>query len=317
MSGPSRWMAVIALAVLGGAQPIVAQEDATPRYRVDVNLVAVTFSVSDAKGRPVQGLKTADIRISEDGALQQISAFAEGSVVRQGGARGILPGTSVFILFDTSNHMYTSIPYLNDAIAEFLRRLDPADAAAVYTFSRNLSRAAPLTLDRSVSRAGLAEHVAAGDDTALFDCLLLTLRDAAKVPGQKAVVVFSNGPDNRSRLSPYDVGTIAVDEGIPVYIVSMVDPVKDRLTADALENVASRTGGQLYLAAKWQAAARALSTVRDQIAASYTAYYYPTCKSGSAFRRITVDITNSNAKSYTVRSRAGYQPQSPGPAKGN
>lgn len=310
-------IALVMLAAWGGAGQVIAQETATPRYRVDVNLVAVTFSVADAKGRPVHGLKSADIRVSENGAPQQIAAFAEGSIVRQGGAPGILPGTAVFILFDTSNPMYTSLPYLDDAIAEFLRHLDPADAAAIYTFSRNLSRAAVLTRDRAVSRAGLAEHVAAGDDTALFDCLLLTLRDAAKVPGQKAVVVFSNGPDNRSRLSPYDVGTVAVDAGIPVYVVSMVNPVKDRLTAEALKRLASRTGGQLYLAAKWQAAAQALAEVRDQIGASYTAYYYPADSSDNAFRHITVEIATSGAKSYTIRSREGYQPKRTAAAKSN
>ena len=45
--------------------------------------------------------------------------------------------------------------------------------------------------------AGLRKSVA-GDDTALYNALLLTLRDAAKVPGRKVVIVFSNGPDNAS-----------------------------------------------------------------------------------------------------------------------
>ena len=30
----------------------------------------------------------------------------------------------------------------------------------------------------------------AGDDTALYNALLLTLRDAAKVPGRKVIIVF-------------------------------------------------------------------------------------------------------------------------------
>src|SRR5438105_3872526 len=91
-------------------------------------------------------------------------------------------GTNVFVLFDTSNFMYRGFVYAEDAIADFVRGLDRADSVAVYSFSRNLSRASSLTRDRSDAIAGLRKSVA-GDDTALYNALLLTLRDAAKVPG--------------------------------------------------------------------------------------------------------------------------------------
>ena len=123
-------------------------------------------------------------------------------------------GTNVFVLFDTSNFMYRGFVYAEDAIADFVRGLDRADSVAVYTFSRNLSRAAPLTRDHADAIAGLRKSVA-GDDTALYNALLLTLRDAAKVPGRKVVIVFSNGPDNASMVAPDDVRAVAEDEGIP------------------------------------------------------------------------------------------------------
>jgi VWFA-related protein len=301
-------MALLAAAVWQGTWQGAAQQIASPRYRVDVELVAVPFTVVDARGQPVHGLKAADIRLTEDGVPQQIAALSEGGAVVENGPPGIRPGTSVFVLFDTSNHMYSNIPYVSDAIADLLRRLDPADAVAIYTFSRNLSRAAPLSRDRAAVRAGLAENVSAGDDTALFDCLLLTLRDAAAVPGQKVVVVFSNGRDNRSRLSPMDVGAVAVNEGIPVYVISVLDPAKDYQLASTLDRLTSSTGGKLYLAGKWQAEAKALAEIREQIAASYTAYFYPSANANHAFRRLEVKVVGRGGKSYAVRSRSGYQP---------
>lgn len=309
MSQSTCMVALLTVAALEGAWHPPADQTAGPRYRVDVNLVAVTFTVADARGRPIHGLRAADIRLSEDGVPQQIAALAEGSGVVQSGPPGIRPGTAVFILFDTSNHMYSNIPYVSDAIAEFLRRLDPADALAIYTFSRNLSRAAPLTSDRAAARAGLALNVSAGDDTALFDCLLLTLRDAAKVPGRKTVVVFSNGHDNISRLSPEDVGAVAINEGIPVYVISVLDPAKDYRMARTLDQLTSSTGGKLYLAGKWQAEAHSLAAIREQIAASYTAYYYPITNSNDAFRRLAIEIVRPGGKAYEVRSRCGYQPR--------
>lgn len=298
--------ALFGLALLGGAVQTRPQDAGAPRYRVDVNLVGLTFTVMDGKGHPVHGLRPADIRIAEDGIPQKVAAFAEGSSASDQAIPGIPQGTSIFILFDTSDRMYRSIPYVCDAIAEFLRKLDPADAAAMYTFSRNLSRAAPLTRDRLLVRAALAQNVSAGDDTALFNCLLLTLRDAAKVPGRKAVVVFSNGPDNMSMLSPEDVGVVAEDEGIPVYVISTLDPGKDRLTASTLERLTTRTGGRLFLANRWQAVTEDFIAIHEEIAASYTAFYYPQANTNEGFRKITVEVASPNGKRYTIRTRPGY-----------
>ena len=313
MPGPASRNVVFALALWAWAWQGGAQETDRPHYRVDVNLVGLTFTVTDSRGHPVRGLRPADIRIAEDGIPQKLAALVEGSSASEYALPGVPPGTSIFILFDTSDRMYRSIPYVRDAIADFLRKLDPADAAAIYTFSRNLSRAAPLTLDRPLTRAGLAQRVAAGDDTALFDCLLLTLRDAAKVAGRKAVIVFSNGPDNKSMLSPEDVGAVAEDEGIPVYVISTLDSGKDRLTAAALQRLTARTGGGLFLTGKWQAVAQAFSVIQEEIHASYTAYYYPD-NPNEGFRRLKVEALSPNGRNYTIRARTGYHAHRIGPA---
>src|SRR5258708_21032080 len=189
---------VPALILSAGAPLLNSQSDGGALYRVDVNMVVLTFRVADKRGSPVTGLKLEDIRISEDGIEQKIAAFAEGSTLSR--LSNNAPGsaaTNVFILFDTSNRMYSSFPYVCDAIRDFTRRLAPVDSVAIYTFSRNLFRAAPLTQDHFMATAGLS-NISAGDDTALFNSILLTLRDAARVPGLRTLVLFSHAPDNAS-----------------------------------------------------------------------------------------------------------------------
>ena len=82
-----------------------------------------------------------------------------------------------------------------------------------------LRRASGLTKDRYAAISGL-QRSAAGDDTALFNALLLTVRDAAKIPGPKQIVVFSSGPDDASIVSPDDVARVAEREGIPISVIS-------------------------------------------------------------------------------------------------
>jgi VWFA-related protein len=255
----------------------------------------------------VPGLKPTDIRILENGVPQRVIALVEGTkVVLHTDNQSAIAGASIFVLFDTSNRMYTKFPYVYDQIADFVRRLDPADSVAIYTFSRNLFRASPLTKDHVQARAGLVNAVA-GDDTALFNSLLLTLRDASKIPGRKAVVLFSNGPDNASMIGPDDVARIAEDEGIPVYIVSTLDASREPLLAGALQMLARRTGGQLYWAPRWQDQTVAFRAVREDIASSYTAYYYPAPDCDPGYRRIQVEIVPPEGAKWRVRSRGGYE----------
>ena len=117
----------------------------------------------------------------------------------------LMNGANVFVLFDTSDYMYRGFVFAQDAISDFIRSLGTADKIAFYSYSRDLSRAAALTADRSQLLRAVRSTVA-GDQAALYNALLLTLKDAAQNTGRKVVVVFSNGPTTRAwcrpRMSP-------------------------------------------------------------------------------------------------------------------
>ncbi len=313
---------------MAASAPLVrAQSGQSPVFRVKVDMVVLAFTVTDSKNRYVNGLKPGDFRIMEDGILQRISTFAEGAkppmaVQQDGSVRpliergGELPGmdrpdafvgTNVFVLFDTSNFMYRGFVYAEDAIADFIRGLDRADSVAVYTFSRNLTRAARLTRDHAQAIAGLRTSVA-GDDTGLYNSLLLTLRDAAKVPGRKVVIVFSNGPDNASIVAPDDVRAVAEDEGIPIYVISTNEINKDPISSEVFRRVALRTGGKVYWARTWQKQVEAFEDIREDLGNSYTVTYYPAENPNEGFRRIAVEIVSDPGKKYRVHTRPGYRP---------
>ena len=291
-------------------------------------MVVLSYQVTDSKNHYIKGLKPKDFRIFEDGIPQKISTFAEGSntpvaVAVDGTTRPLvevreqeLPGmekpdafvgTNVFVLFDTSNFMYKGFVYAEDAITDFVRGLDGADSVAVYTFSRNLSRAASLTREKSDAIAGLRKSVA-GDDTALYNALLLTLRDAAKVPGRKVVIVFSNGPDNASMVAPDDVRAVAEDEGIPIYVISTSEVNKDPISSNVFRRLSSRTGGKAYWARTWQKQVEALEDVREEMSNAYTVTYYPAANPNEGFRKLLVEVVNDPGKKLRVKYRPGYRP---------
>ncbi len=325
-----------AVALAAGSVMVWAQD--RPTFRVKVDLVVLSFEVTDNKGHYVNGLKPGDFRIYEDGILQKMNTFGEGNkppvqVLADGTTRPLAAGgdfadnkspqgtarddisteafvgTNVFVLFDTSNYMYRGFVYASDAIKDFVRGLDRADSVAVYTFSRNLSRAAPLTRERGNAIFGLGNAVA-GDDSALYNALLLTLRDAAKVPGRKVVIVFSNGPDNASMVAPDDVRAVAEDEGIPIYVISTSEVNKDPVSASVFRRIATQTGGKAYFAKTWQRQVEAFESIREDLGNSYTVTYYPQANANEGFRKISIEVTTDAAKKYRVRARPGYRPRS-------
>ncbi len=318
---------------------LLAQDSAggRPVFRVRVDMVVHSFTVVDGNGRYVNGLQPDEIRVLEAGIEQHIVTFSEGNqqpleVLDDGevrpmiadvpapgaeaanGVRGpelrrdALVGTNVFVLFDTSNYMYRNFVYASDAIADFVRGLDRADSVAVYTFSRNLFRASELTQDRNEAIRGLRQAVA-GSDSALYNALLLTLRDAADVPGRKVVIVFSNGPDNASMLAPDDVRTVAENEGIPIYVISTNEVNSDEISSSVFRRITDRTGGEAFFARTWQRQVEAFESIRESLGNSYTVTYYPQGNDNDGFRAVTVEILRDDGRNYQVRGRPGYRPR--------
>jgi Ca-activated chloride channel family protein len=331
-------LAASVASLLAVITPVRAQEqraqEQRPTFRVKVDMVVLSFTVTDSKGHYINGLKPSDFRLTEDSIAQKINTFGEGNkppvqVLDNGSTRPLavsaevgnqldgaptevrpdsFVGTNVFVLFDTSNYMYRGFVYASDAIADFVRGLDKTDSVAVYTFSRNLSRPAPLTHDRNDAIFGLRKAVA-GDDAALYNGLLLTLRDAAKVPGRKVIIVFSNGPDNASLIAPDDVRAVAEDDGIPIYVISTNDVSKDPMSTNVFRRISTRTGGKAYFAKTWQKQVEAFESIREDLGNSYTITYYPQPNPNEGFRKINVEIVTDVGKKYRVRARPGYRPQ--------
>jgi VWFA-related protein len=313
---------------------IAAQE--SPNFHVVVNMVQLNVAVTDKKGNYITGLKPQDFAISEDGILEKAATFGEGnepvrslseladrdSLAAPAGDMAkpstdgaspqtfaaLISGANVFVLFDTSDYMYRGFVFAQDAITEFIRSLGNADKIAFYSYSRDLSRAASLTTDRSqVVRA--VRSTVAGDQAALYNALLLTLKDAAQNTGRKVVVVFSNGPDNSSVVPPEDVAEFAQSAGVSIYMISTREAKLEPVSTAVFDRMTAATGGKAYFAKNWKDEHLAFDSIRDDLAHLYSLSYYPKPNANTGWRAITVKLVGDQLKKYKVRTRNGYRPQ--------
>jgi Ca-activated chloride channel homolog len=258
-------------------------------------LLEAAASKSDANTTPVDGQKS--------GAQQNGSALVTGADLSS-----VVAGANVFVLFDTSNYMYRGFVYAQDSISDFIRSLDSADRIAFYSYSRDLSRGAKLTADRPQVLRGVRTTVA-GDDAALYNCLLLTIKDAAQYTGRKVIVVFSNGPDNASVVPPEDVAELAQSTGIAVYMVCTRQAQLEPISTAVFERMTAATGGKAYFAKSWKDEERAFASIRDDLAHLYTLSYYPQPNPNHGWRSITVNLSGDRLKKCHVRTRNGYRLQ--------
>lgn len=315
--------------------------------RVVVSMVQLNVAVTDEKGNYVTTLRPSDFDISEDTLPQKLATFEEGNEGPQNlleaaqqpspsqgtdgdaepahrpneplrggtqtgtmeGIASAVSGSNVFILFDTSNYMFRGrgFVFAQDSIAEFVRTLDHPYQVAFYSYSRDFYRAASLTADRSQVLRGVRETVN-GDDSALYNALLMTLKDAAQYSGRKVVVVFSNGPDNSSMVSPEDVDELAQSEGVPIYMISTREAKLDAASAAVFTRMTASTGGEAYFAKSWKDQRDAFNSIRDDLAHLYFMSYYPQPNPNRGWRTITVKLTNPKYRKYRIRTRSGYRP---------
>lgn len=311
---------------------MVAQS--SPDIHVVVNMVQLNVAVTDKKGNYVTGLKPEDFEIVEDGIVEKPATFAEGNeparylgdlanqapdgsakdpAGQQAGSSSrsltdLISGANVFILFDTSDYMYRGFVFAQDAITEFVRSLGSADKIAFYSYSRDLSRAAALTADRSQVLQAVRSTVA-GDQAALYNCLLLTLKDAAQNTGRKVIVVFSNGPDNSSVVPPEDVAEFAQSAGVSIYMISTQQARLEPVSTAVFDRMTAATGGKAYFAKNWRDEHQAFASIRDDLAHLYSLSYYPKFNPNSGWRTITVKLVGDRLKNCKLRTRKGYRPQ--------
>jgi Ca-activated chloride channel family protein len=319
--------------LLSGQTGIEAQE--SPNFHVVVNMVQLNVAVTDKKGNYITGLRPEDFAIAEDGIVEKVATFAEGDEparsltdLAQQESSGppagdaakysdgnpaqtfasLISGANVFVLFDTSDYMYRGFVFAQDAITEFIRSLGNADKIAFYSYSRDLSRAAALTSDRSQILHAVRSTVA-GDQAALYNALLLTLKDAAQNNGRKVVVVFSNGPDNSSVVPPEDVAEFAQSAGVSIYMISTQTAKLEPVSTAVFDRMTAATGGKAYFAKDWRDEHRAFASIRDDLAHLYSLSYYPKANPNNGWRAITVRLVGDQLKKYKVRTRNGYRPQ--------
>jgi Ca-activated chloride channel homolog len=285
-------------------QPGNSQQQSEPAttLKVDVRLVNVFVTVTDAHGAPVAGLKKEHFSVQEDGHEQKIAVFDKESA---------LP-LSIALAVDTSLSTRRDLPLEQSSAKRFAHMIvRPVDALAVYAFSEVVNLSMPFTADLKRIDEGI-DHVRLGAATALYDAIYLASRALDRRQGRKVIVLITDGGDTISKVDYKEAARAAEEAEALVYsiIVVPIEASAGRETGGehALIQLSEDTGGKYYYAKSASQLDDAFRKISDELRTQYLLAYYPSQRTSySEFRRIQVNVSgSSDTADYRVRHRAGY-----------
>jgi Ca-activated chloride channel family protein len=284
------------------AQQAPSQTEPETTLKVDVKLVNVYVTVTDAHSAPVAGLKKDNFRVLEDGREQTISVFDKESAVP----------LSIALAIDTSLSTRHDLPLEQASAKRFARAiLRPVDALSVFGFSETVLQSTSYTADLKRINDGI-DHIRLGAATALFDAVYLASRSLDRRQGRKVMVLITDGGDTISKMDYKDAARAAAEAEALVYSIIVV-PIENSAGREiggehALIQLSEDTGGKYYYATSISQLDEAFRQIGDELRTQYLLGYYPSQRtSNSQFRRIQVAVTGPpDASSYHVRHRTGY-----------
>jgi len=271
--------------------------------RVDVNLVNVFVTVTDAHGAPVGGLTKDNFVLKEDDHEQKIAVFDKESA---------LP-LSIALAIDTSLSTHHDLPLEQSSAKRFAHAiLRPIDALSVYGFSEIVHESTPgYTSDLKRIDEGI-DHIRAGAATALYDAIYLASRALDHRKGRKVLVLITDGGDTFSKID-YKEAVRAAEEAEAIVYSIIIVPIEASAGREtggehALIQLSEDTGGKYYYATSTAQLDDAFHKISDELRTQYLLAYYPSQRaSWSEFRRIEVKVVGvPDAAGYRVRHRAGY-----------
>ena len=275
-------------------------------FKSGVDLVSVSVVVKDQKGRPVTGLSRKSFELFDAGRPRQIEDF-----------RSEASDVSVAVLLDTSGSMHISGKWdrAREAVIKIAGELEKGrDHIALFSFDNQLHVVQPFTTSPSEVVNAL-NRVRPWGSTAMFDAIAETSRQLeAQGAARRAIVVITDGLDNRSKLDATDVSATASSIDVPVYsfvVSSPVDHLNDDVAAESgaltpsrgtLDDLSRWTGGASFVTTSAMEATMAVK----QIITELRHQYVMTFESGSpaGWHPLLVRVREGN--NFVVRTRSGY-----------
>jgi Ca-activated chloride channel homolog len=270
---------------------------------MNVDLVLVPVTVTDAKNQPVLDLPKDEFELYEGEEPQQIRYFS----------REDAP-ISLGVLLDLSKSMSNKIDEAREAVQQFFRAANPEDDYFVITFNNEPHVAADTTQSLGSIQEKLAQATPAGR-TALLDAIYLGIQKAHRAKyKRRALLIISDGGDNSSRYTTKEIRKLVQEADVQIYAVGIFDSFfhtpEEWSGKRLLTEITTATGGHAATLHNVAELPELAARIGEELRSQYLLGYRPNQPiPDGKWRRIRVLLkpaTSASSGEFQVRSKRGY-----------
>jgi Ca-activated chloride channel homolog len=260
---------------------------------IDVDVVELPVSVTDAAGAPLTDLKQSELHVFENGKPQTITAFNYAAN---------LP-ISVGLVIDHSGSMVKRMGETKTAAIEFLRRIiKGSDRAFVSAFSHDVTKAAPFVSDVAALEAQVNAIPEAHGGTSLYDAIITGLYRFRTLQGRKALIVLTDGLDTTSRVPYDDMIAYARSARVPLYFIGIGLGILDASGTGKMRLLAAETGGVAYFIKDTKQLGETYAKLESDLRTQYlVAYNTESTRKDRNYRPVEVRVDRAGAVVRTIR----------------
>src|ERR1700722_993222 len=248
-------------------------------FRKQVEEVVLHATVVDQDQHLVTGLDKSAFSIFENGTPQTITSFRREDVPVEMG-----------IVVDNSGSMRDKRGQVTQAVLNLVRASNSQDQIFVVNFGQNPYLDQDFTSDVNLLQAAL-HQVSAKGSTALYDAIIASAVHLEKNPrlSKKVLLVITDGPT--------------------VYAIGLVGTGLRGEGREALQHLASSTGGVAYFPDSLDQVDNITRTVARDIRSQYILAFKPRNQNVKPeYQSLRVDAHAPGYTKLTVRTRSGYYP---------
>ena len=276
-----------------------------PRHgsiQIDVDMVLVNVTVTDAHGHLVTNLEKKNFHLFEDNVEQEIQTFSKEDVP-----------ASIGLLFDTSGSMADKMEVARQAVANFLQKSNPNDEFFLISFNNHAELDSRFISDIELLRRRTMSLKPEGR-TALLDAIYLGISQMRSARNERRILmVISDGGDNHSRHHEGEIRNLLQEADCQLYALGIFDPKDMRKTEEErngpglLSELAEMTGGHLFEARNLRELADLSGKIGTELRSQYVLGYKPSdAHHDGRWHKIKVGLTPPGDRPLTARARTGY-----------
>jgi Ca-activated chloride channel homolog len=280
-------------------------ETSRAHLRVDASLVLIPAQVTTDIGAAISGLTKDNFRIFEDGIEQTITHFAMDDAP-----------ISIGVVFDSSGSMHKKMQKSLEAAEAFFKTANPKDEFFLVDFNERPKLAVGFTNDSGALYRHIS-HTHPFGRTSLFDAIEMAVREMKHARNQrKAIVVVSDGGDNRSRITFGGIKNLMREADVQMYSMGIFAPVgtpklprEEQEGPKLLDELTELSGGRNYCIDNLDDLPTISARIGEQLRSQYVLGYTPAAGDRNGkYRSVKLSVVNlwPGVPKFRVQYRTGY-----------